>query len=86
VDYQEEKATLRDSVKGLEMDVVRLENSKRDAKQFIALIRQFTGITELDRKSLVALIDKITISEAPGSKGKVRKQAVQIHYKFAGVL
>jgi site-specific DNA recombinase len=85
-DYEVEKVTLKESIRSLEDEVHTLEAVKTDASQFIALLRQYTDITVLDRPTLIALIDRITISEPPDSFGRNRDQTIEIHYKFAGVL
>jgi len=85
-DYETEKVTLRDSIKTLEEDVQKLEASRTDASQFIALLREYAGISELTRPALMALVDRVVISEARNAKGRNRDQTIEIHYKHVGAL
>ena len=85
-DYEEEKVSLKKSILILEERVYTLESNKTDVSQFTALLRKYADITELDRPTLLALVDKITIEEPAGSAGKRREQTLRIHYKYVGEL
>jgi DNA invertase Pin-like site-specific DNA recombinase len=85
-DYETEKVTLRDSIRTLEETIRRLDSNKMDVSRFISLLREYRDIDTLDRHRLMALVDKITISEPPGTFGRKRDQTIRIYYKFVGIL
>ncbi len=62
-DYQNEKQTLTTTVHALEDEIALLQENRTDVSRFITLLKEYTNITTLDRQTLTALIDKITISE-----------------------
>lgn len=72
-DYQNEKQTLTESVKSLEDEVSSLQENRTYVSRFVALLKEYTNITTLDRQVLTALIDKITISEDKSQQGKRNK-------------
>jgi len=83
-EYESEKVTLKDTLRALETDVRTLESNRTDASQFIALLRQHTDIATLDRHALIALVDRITISEPRDSYGRRHDQTIDIYYKCVG--
>lgn len=86
-DYQNEKQTLTETVKSLEDEVSLLQENRTDVSRFVALLKEYTNITTLDRQVLTALIDKITISEDKSQQGKRNKeQTITIYYKFVGAV
>jgi len=89
-DYETEKVALRDSIKNLEDTIHDIESNRTDVAQFIKLIKGYAGITELTRPALLALVDKVTISEPRDSRGKRghhdRERTINIHYRFVGAL
>lgn len=86
-DYQNEKQTLTETVKALEDEVSSLQENRTDVSRFVALLKEYTDITTLDRQVLTALIDKITISEDKNQQGKKNKeQSITIYYKFVGAV
>lgn len=86
-DYQNEKQTLTETVHTLEDEVSKLQENRTDVSRFIALLKEYTNITTIDRQILTALIDKITISEDRSQQGKKNKeQTITIYYKFVGAV
>jgi DNA invertase Pin-like site-specific DNA recombinase len=84
-DYEKEKVELRDSVISLEKTVRYLEANRTDVSQFITLMKQYAGITELTRPALMALIERITVEEPPDSYGRTHHpQTIHIRYKYVG--
>jgi len=75
-DYESEKVALTDSIRALEDTVRALESAARDVSQFVALLREHVGLWELNRPTLLKLIDRITIEEPPGSYGRNRQQTL----------
>ena len=86
-DYESEREGLKKSIHTLEEAVRELESNRTDISQFVKLIKQYSGITELTRPALMALINRITISEPKSAKGKRgHNQTIEINYKFVGAL
>ena len=86
-DYQNEKQTLTETVHTLEDEVSTIQENRTDVSRFIALLKEYANITVLDRQTLTALIDKITISEDKNQQGKKNKeQTITIYYKFVGAV
>lgn len=86
-DYQREKQTLSEAVRRLEDEIALLQENRTDVSRFVALLKEYATITKLDRQILIALIDKITISEDKNQKGKRNKeQTITIYYKFIGAV
>ncbi len=86
-DYQNEKQTLTETVHTLEDEVCAIQENRTDVSRFIALLKEYANITSLDRQTLTALIDKITISEDKNQQGKKNKeQTITIYYKFVGAV
>lgn len=86
-DYQREKQTLSGTVRTLEDEICTLQENRTDVSRFVALLKEYANITELDRQVLTALIDKIKISEDKNQQGKRNKeQTITIYYKFIGAV
>jgi hypothetical protein len=84
-DYQSEKSALQESIKSLEEKIHNIEENRVDVTHFSELLREYADITELNRATLLALVDKVSIEEPPDSYGKDRpRQTVHIYYKFVG--
>lgn len=49
-DYQNEKQTLTETVHTLEDEVSKLQENRTDVSRFIALLKEYTNITTLDRR------------------------------------
>jgi len=69
----------------------KLEDNKRfndDIENFVAITGKYINAKELTRGLLTDLIDKIVVYEANTSynSGIVRKQRVDVSYRFLGVL
>lgn len=78
---------LTKSVLLLEDEINTLQENRTDVSRFIKLIKKYADITTLDRETLTALIDKITISEDKSQQGKKNKeQTITIYYKFVGAV
>ena len=85
-DYETEDTKLTALVESLQAEIITLESANNDVSAFIDLIKPLVGLTELNRNVLLALIDKIVVSEPAGAKGKIREQKITIFYKFVGAL
>ena len=56
-----------------------------DIQNWIARVRENSDVTELDRATLEALIDKIEVGEREVVDG-VKRQDVRVYYKFVGLV
>ena len=56
----------------------------RGIRDFLALIRNYQGLKELDATVINALIDKILVSEREKMADGTVKQEIKIYYKFIG--
>jgi hypothetical protein len=61
------------------MAVERHSRTENDVDTFIALMEKYSNITDLDRATVVELIDHITVN---ASKDKPRE--ITIYYNFIG--
>ncbi len=57
--------------------------AEKKIESYIALIKEFKDITELDKEIVHRLMDKITIGNKYVIDG-VKKQDIKIYYKFVG--
>lgn len=70
----------------MEDEINTLQENRTDVSRFIKLIKKYADIKTLDRETLTALIDKITISEDKSQQGKKNKeQTITIYYKSLGL-
>jgi len=87
-DYDGEKATLKESVRGMERTLEKARNAEADVGRFVSLIQKYAGCETLDRFMLNELIERITIWETPdmGRYRKGKEKIITIYYKFVGAL
>lgn len=84
-DYERERNVLESKLPKLSNLIVSLENVTNDVSEWVSKIKQCMSLDELDRETVVELIDTITISEIYLEEG-VEQQNVTIKYKFVGSL
>lgn len=83
--YQRERAEKKAEL--LEMDK-RLENIQKmqnDAQEWVSLIKKYRNIDQLDRDTLLRLIDKIEVGEIHTVNGQ-KERNIRVHYKFVGYI
>ena len=86
-DYENERAALQTSIKELEETIRVLEANRTDVSKFVALLKEYTDLTELNRPALMALIDRVDISEPRNASGKKgHSQTIDIYFNYAGKL
>ncbi len=78
-ELEEQKAKL-ERIKSIKLESVAADDN---IESYIALIKEFKDIFELDKVILHRLIDKITVSNKYVEDG-VKKQDIKISYKFVG--
>ena len=82
--YQAEQAELDSRITSLKSAMEQTDQSAEDARKWVALIRQYSEITELDAPLLNTLIEKIVIHEGQKGEDGIREQEDQIFNRFVG--
>ena len=77
--YGAQKQELTLQAHELTTSIARQSQTENDVDTFIALMKKHSDITELDRATVVELIDRITISASA-----VKPREIVIHYNFMG--
>jgi len=77
--YETEKQELVQKAQELSVSIERQSQTENDVSTFIALMKKYSDITELDRATAVELIDHITISASV-----VKPREIVIFYNLMG--
>ena len=77
--YEAEKQELTKQVGQLTASIEQQSRTESDVETFIALMKKFADVTELDRATVVELIDRITVLAEEG-----RPREIEIHYNLIG--
>ena len=77
--YEAEKQELTKQAKQLSTSIDKQSQTENDVELFIALIKKYANITELDRTTTAELIDHITVSASA-----VKPREVVIYYNIIG--
>jgi len=83
--YEEEQVSLKVSNEEKSNKLIESSSKTRNVNQFIDIIRKYTDIKELDAKILNEFINKVVVHE-PIYEETIRKQRIDIYYKFIGKL
>ncbi len=83
--YIAEQAELDIKLKTIREQQYEVQYSEDDIDKWMKTISQYMQIKQLDRPTVLELIDSITISEAIKKNGK-RHQDITINYRFIGNL
>jgi hypothetical protein len=83
--YEEEQENLKVSIEEKSNKIIESSSKTKNINQFIRIIRKYSNIEALDSRILNEFIDKIIIHE-PIYEEAIRKQRIDIHYKFIGKL
>jgi hypothetical protein len=83
--YEQERLSRQREELHLENEIQSLNFSENETYKWADIIQPFTEIETLDTTTLLALIDRIEISESEKVDG-VRTQDVKIVYKYVGCL
>jgi site-specific DNA recombinase len=78
--YDEEHVKLNQAISDFREQIQSMSNKSTNLAAFNKLIQKYTNINELNVSMLNELINKITISEAPGEKKK--NKIIKIDYKY----
>ncbi|MCL2300435.1 MAG: DUF4368 domain-containing protein, partial [Firmicutes bacterium] len=84
--YEKEQIEGDARLREIDAELAAKGHADRGAEDFLALIKGYSGITELSAPILNALIDKITVSERYRNAEGVLEQKLTIYYKFVGSL
>lgn len=82
--YQQEQEHLQQCIADIEAQFDKAKENSANVKKWIALIKQYTNLTELTAPLLNALIEKIVVHEAVKSADGIREQEIEIFYRFVG--
>jgi len=84
--YEQEQLQIDTRLKVIEDELVEKGRNDKGIVDFVSLIRNYQGITELTAPIINALIDKITISERKKNADGQMEQVITIYYKFIGLV
>lgn len=84
--YQKEQEELDKRIQELRTEIDTAARTEADAEKWVALVKQYVNITELDAGLLNSLIEKILVHEAVKQEDGTREQLVEIHYRFIGII
>ena len=82
--YQKEQLEIEARLKEVTETLNESYEKSRGIRDFLALIRNYQGLKELDATVIHALIDKILVSEREKMADGTVKQEIKIYYKFIG--
>lgn len=84
-DFITEQTDLEDKLHELQQQLGNRECTENEIGKWLKVISQYMEIKELDRQTVMELIESITISEGNRENGK-RTQEITIQYRFIGNL
>ncbi|MCL2298646.1 MAG: DUF4368 domain-containing protein, partial [Firmicutes bacterium] len=84
--YEKEQSEGDARLREIDVELAAKGHADRGAEDFLALIKGYSGITELTAPVLNALIDRITVSERYCNAEGALEQKITIYYKFVGSL
>jgi len=83
--YEAEQAELKQRAIGLKASLTAVEENESNISKFIALVRNYTEVSELTPEILNSFIEKIYVGK-PGKINGQRTQEVRIIYKLVGAV
>ncbi|HWS30557.1 MAG TPA: DUF4368 domain-containing protein [Clostridia bacterium] len=84
-DYTREQSDLVEKLQTLRSQLAEQQDAQCNVDEWLCLIASYMEITELDRPTVMGLIETITIGEAVKKDGH-RVQEISIQYRFIGNL
>ena len=84
--YEKEQLDADTRLKEIDAELAAKGITDKGAADFVSLIRQYHGITELTAATVNTLIDRITVSERKKNEDGKTEQLITIFYKFVGSL
>jgi DNA invertase Pin-like site-specific DNA recombinase len=85
VDYEAEQKSLTERVASLKQVLESAKQQSLNTERFLALVRKYTEIPELDAEIIREFIDRIIVYKAEQTNGQ-RTQRIQIYYNCIGVV
>ena len=82
--YQAEQQELIEKIDKLKSEFATEKQTTADAEKWIALIKQYSDLTELTDEMLNTLIEKIVVHEVVKDSDGTRIQEIEIFYRFVG--
>ena len=79
VDYEAESRKLKDRYNEIQTLLANYAQQSRDAKEFAALVEQYTNITELTKELLHTLIEKVIVHEKEVIDGETDRYLLPLH-------
>ena len=83
--YQTEQKELSAKIDALEMKLRQIKDRESNARQFAAMIAEYTGAAELNRDMVSSVFEKIVVHQAEG-RGSKKQQRLDFHFRFIGRL
>ena len=86
-DYELEQTNLTNLVEHLRQEVKEQEKQKVNVRQFIAAVRKYTDMHQLDASVLREFVEKIYISEVytpDENESRIKVREIEIVYNFIG--
>jgi hypothetical protein len=84
--YAKEQTTIEARINEIDTELTAKGLSDKSATDFVSLIKEYQGITELTAAVVNTLIDKIMVSERKTNESGTSEQRITIFYKFVGSL
>lgn len=84
--YEAEQAQLGEKQSSLLAEISQSDETQKNIKNFLAIIRKHTDTQELNAHLLNELIEKIVVHEKEVDADGIKSQRVDIHYKFIGYI
>ena len=81
--YEAERAEKSEAIPELERKVKSYLENRTDANRWLAIIRRYTEITELDESILFELVDRIEVGETKKVGGQ-RVCDLRVYYRYVG--
>lgn len=81
--YEAERAEKSEAIPELERKVKSYLENRTDANRWLAIIRRYTEITELDESILFELVDRIEVGETQKVGGQ-RICDLRVYYRYVG--
>ena len=82
--FQDEQEHLEQRVAEIEAQLKEVTQNNNNAEKWVALMKQYTGLTELTAPLLNTLIEKILVHESTKAEDGTKEQEVEIFYRFVG--
>ena len=84
--YDTEQKELSAKINAFQSQITQETDTMQNAGYFLNAISKFTEITELTPSLLRELIEKVVVHESNGYRDERRKQRIDIHWRFVGLL